>query len=108
MPLKISQTVIIKEIKDAIRKLPTKKVVGLDRILNKAIKAVLKALITPLVNTITTYLLKSKLPEHHKITTIIILQKANKKDYFLLKSYWLITLKNTLGKLLKKIVIEYI
>ena len=61
---------------------------------------------TPLVNTITTYLLKGKLPEYCKITTIIILQKANKKDYSLLKSYQPITLENTLGKLLEKIVIK--
>ena len=54
IPLEISQTVIIKEIKDAIRKFPIGKVVGLNRILNKAIKAALKALITLLANTITT------------------------------------------------------
>ena len=83
----ISQTVTIKEIKDAIRKLPTRKAVGLNRILNKAIKAVLKALITLLANTTTTYLLKSKLPECCKVITIIILQKVNKKDYSLLKNY---------------------
>ena len=59
--------------KDAIWKLLTEKVVGLDRILNKAIKAVLEALITLLVNTITTYLFKDKLPEYYKIITIIIL-----------------------------------
>ena len=71
--MKISQTVIIKEIKDAIRKLPTGKAVGLDRILNKAIKAVLKALTTLLVNTTTIYLLKGKLLKCCKVTTIIIL-----------------------------------
>ena len=108
MPLKISQTVIIKEIKDAIQKLPTGKAVGLDRILNKAIKAALEALMTLLANTATTYLFKGKLPEYCKVTTIIVLQKANKKDYSLLKSYRLITLKNTLGKLLEKIVVERI
>ena len=73
IPLKISQTVIIKEIKDAIRKLSTRKVVGLDRILNKVIKAILKALTTPLANTIITYLLEGKLLEYCKVTTIIIL-----------------------------------
>ena len=87
MLLKISQTVTIKEIKDAIQKLFTGKVVGLDRILNKVIKTVLKALTTLLANTITTYLLKGKLPEYCKVTTIIVLQKANKKDYSLLESY---------------------
>ena len=73
MPLKISQTIIIKEIKDTIQKLLTGKAVGLNRILNKAIKAALKALIILLANTTITYLLKSKLLECYKITTIIIL-----------------------------------
>ena len=77
-------------------------------ILNKAIKTVLEALIILLANTATTYLLKGKLLEYYKVTTIIVLQKANKKDYSLLKSYRLITFKNTLGKLLKKIVIKCI
>ena len=59
--------------KDTIRKLLTGKVVGLDRILNKAIKAALKALIILLANTATTCLLKSKLLEYYKVTTIIVL-----------------------------------
>ena len=71
--ISLCQTVTIKEIKDAIRKLPTGKVLGLDRILNKAIKAVLKALITLLANTIIICLFKGKLPECCKVTTIIIL-----------------------------------
>ena len=108
LPLKISQIVSLKEIKDAIRKLPISKVTGLNRILNKAIKAVLKAIAIPLVDTATTYLLKSKIPEYCKKTIIVILRKVNKKDYFLLGSYWLIALKNTLGKILKKIVAERI
>ena len=94
--------------KDAIRKLLTGKAVGLDRILNKAIKAALKALTILLANTTTTYLLKSKLLKCCKVLTIIVLQKVNKKDYSLLKSYRLIALKNSLGKLLKKIIVECI
>ena len=73
MPLEISQTVTIKEIKDAIQKLPIRKVVGPDRILNKAIKAALKALTILLVNTIITCLLKGKLLKYYKVTTIIVL-----------------------------------
>ena len=81
---------------------------GPDRILNKAIKAALKAITTPLVNTATTYLLKNKIPEYCKKIVIVILQKANKKDYLLLRSYWLVALKNTLGKILEKIIAECI
>ena len=46
---------------------------GLDRILNKAIKAILKAVATLLANAITTCLLKSNLLECCKdIITVIL------------------------------------
>ena len=60
---------------------------GLNRILNKAIKAILKAVTITLVNTATTYFFKGKIPDYYKEIIIVILQKANKKDYLLLKSY---------------------
>ena len=60
---------------------------GLDRILNKAIKAILKAITIPLANIATIYLFKSKIPDCYKKTIIVILWKANKKDYLLLGSY---------------------
>ena len=81
---------------------------GLDRILNKAIKAALKAVVTLLANAATTYLLKNNLLECCKDIITVILQKINKKDYSLLKSYQLIAFKNTLGKILEKIIAEYI
>ena len=56
----------------------------------------------------TTYLFKSKILDYYKEIIIVILQKANKKDYLLLKSYQPVALKNTLGKILKKIVAEHI
>ena len=92
--------------KDIIWKLPTSKVVGLDGILNKAIKAILKAVAILLANTATTCFLKSNLLECYKDIIIVVLQKANKKDYSLLKSYWPVALENTLGKILEKIVIK--
>ena len=66
LPLKISQIVSLKEIKDAIRKLSIGKATGPDRIPNKAIKAALKAITTPLIDTTTTYLFKSKILECYK------------------------------------------
>ena len=81
---------------------------GLDRILNKAIKAALKAIAIPLVDTVTICLFKSKILKCCKETIIVILRKVNKKDYSLLGSYRPVTLKNTLGKILEKIVAERI
>ena len=81
---------------------------GLDRILNKAIKATLEAIAIPLADTATTYFFKSKILECCKKTIIVILQKVNKKDYSLPGNYRPVALKNTLGKILKKIVTECI
>ena len=81
---------------------------GLDRILNKAIKAALEAIATPLADAATTCLLKSKIPECCKETITVVLRKANKKDYSLPGSYRPVALENTLGKILKKIVVERI
>ena len=81
---------------------------GPDKILNKVIKAILEAIATLLIDTVTIYLLKSKILKYYKKIIIVVLQKANKKDYSLLKSYWPVTLENTLGKILKKIVTEHI
>ena len=81
---------------------------GLNGILNKAIKAVLKAVATLLVNAATTCLLKNNLLECYKDIITVILQKVNKKDYSLLGSYWPIALENTLNKILEKIVAEQI
>ena len=85
--IKISQRVLLKEIKDAIRKLFIRKAAGLNRILNKAIKAALKTIAIFLINIVTTYFFKSKILDCCKETIIIILQKVNKKDYLLLGSY---------------------
>ena len=81
---------------------------GLNRILNKAIKTALKAVAIPLANIATTCLFKSKILDYCKETIIVILQKANKKDYLLLGSYQPVALKNTLGKILEKIIAERI
>jgi hypothetical protein len=59
--------------KNIIWKLSISKAAGLNRILNKAIKAILKAITTLLANTVTTYLLKSNLLECYKDIIIVIL-----------------------------------
>jgi hypothetical protein len=39
---------------------------------------------------------------------MVILYKEGKVDYLLLKSYHPIALKNTLSKILKRVIVEYI
>ena len=64
---------MLKEIKNTIWKLPISKVVGLDGILNKAIKTVLKTVATLLANAVTTYLLKNNLLKCYKDIIIVVL-----------------------------------
>ena len=59
--------------KDAIRKLPTNKAAGLDRIPNEAIKAASEAVATPLANAATTCLLKGNLLECCKDMITVVL-----------------------------------
>ena len=95
-----------KEMKNAIQKLPTSKALRPNKIPNKAIKAVLEKLATPFANTAIMCFQGGKLPKCLKTITTVILQKLKKKDYSLPENYQPITLKNTLGKLLEKIVTE--
>ena len=81
---------------------------GLDKILNKAIKAAAEVIATPLTKAATVCLQRDKLLKCLKATTTVILQKVKKKDYSLSGNYRPIALENTLGKLLEKIVTEYI
>ena len=60
--------------------------------------------IIPLANAVTLCLNEGKLPECCKETITVVLRKPNKKDYSLLGSYQSVIFKNTLGKLLEKIV----
>ena len=46
---------------------------GPDRILNKAIKAALEAIITPLADITTTYFFKGKIPKCYKEIIIVVL-----------------------------------
>ena len=59
----------------------------LNRILNKAIKVVIEVIITLLANTVTIYFFKGELLNYYKEIIIVVLRKANKKDYSLLGSY---------------------
>ena len=85
---------------------PTSKTPGPDKIPNKTIKTASEELAIPFANAVTC-LQKGKLPKYFKITTTVILKKPKKKGYSLLKNYQPITLKNTLRKLLEKIVTKY-
>jgi hypothetical protein len=83
-------------------------VLGLNRILNKALKTYRLLIVLWLADIAKVYFIIGYYLRLKKAITIYILYKEGKADYLLLKSYRPIALKNTLSKILEKVVIDYI
>ena len=81
---------------------------GLNRILNKALKTCGPLIVLWLANIAKTYFIIGYYLKLKKAITIFILHKKGKADYLFLGSYHPITLENTLSKILKKVIIDYI
>ena len=106
--LRINSNITTKEMAKIISCLLNNTVLGLNRILNKALKTYRLLIILWLTNIakacfIIGYYLRLK-----RAITIFILYKEGKANYLFLGSYRLITLKNTLSKILKKVIIDHI
>ena len=83
-------------------------VLGLDKILNKALKTY-RPLIVPWLADITkACFIIGYYPRLERAITTVILYKKGKADYLILGSYHPITLENTLSKILKRIIVKYI
>jgi len=104
----ISPIILTEEISKLIRSLPNRKALGLDSILNKVFKAVALVIIKDLAEVASHYFTNRTIPKSLKESITMVLRKEEKKDYSLLGSYRLITLKNTLAKVLKKHVANII
>jgi hypothetical protein len=76
-----------------------------DGIPNKILIVLSPEILEELAYTINKVLVKSTLFNRYKELITIILRKENKKDYSLSSSYRLITLENTLAKVVKKILV---
>jgi hypothetical protein len=83
-------------------------VLGLNGILNKALKTYRLLIVLWLVDVAKAYFTISYYLRLRKAMIIYILYKESKVDYLLLRSYRFITLKNTLSKILKRVVVDYI
>ena len=83
-------------------------VLKLDRILNKALKTCRLLIAFQLINIVKVYFIINYYLRLKKAIIIFILRKESKTDYLFLKSYCFITLKNTLSKILKKVIADYI
>ncbi len=82
-------------------------VLGLDRIPNEALKTCGLLITFWLTDIARAYFATSYYLRLKKAIIMIVLRKEGKADYLLLKNYWLIALKNTLSKILKKVVVKY-
>ena len=100
----ISPIILIKEINKLIKSLPNKKALKLNNMLNKVFKVVALVIKKDLVKIASYYFVNKIILRNLKKSIIIILYKKGKKDYSFLGSYKLITLKNTLAKVLKKYI----
>jgi len=106
--LNISPTILTEEIGKLIRSLLNRKALGLDGIPNKVLKVVALVIIKDLVEAASYCFTSGIILKSLKESITIVLRKEGKKDYSFLGSYKLITLKNTLVKVLEKYVANII
>ena len=96
--LKVNSNIITKKIARIISHLLNNIVLGLNGILNKALKTCRPLIVLWLTDVAKIYF----------IIGYYLRLKKDKANYLFLKSYYPITLKNTLSKILKKVIADYI
>jgi len=104
----INPIILIEEISKLIKSFLNSKVLRLDSILNKVFKIVVLVIVKDLVEIASYYFTNRIILKSPKEFIIVVLRKEEKKNYSLLSSYRLITLKNTLVKVLEKYVANII
>ena len=95
-------------LKRELEKLPNRKALGLDKIVNKILKEVYKELVLYLAEVFTTVVHLRYYPKIRKSITTIALYKDGKADYSFINSYCPITLENTIVKVYKKLLVTLI
>ena len=104
----VNSNIIIEEIAKTISRLLNNTALGLDRILNKALK-IYRPLIVPWLTDIArVYFIIGYFPRLRRAIITVILYKEGKADYSLLGSYRPIALENTLSKILERVIAEHI
>ena len=81
---------------------------GLDKLLWRHLKSIMNDsdCITNVIKIANTYINLGYWPNHFKISSMVIIPKPNKPSYDSPKSFKLIVLLNTLGKLIEKVIGE--
>ena len=106
--LRVDSDIITKEITKTISCLLNNIVLGLDRILNKALKTYRLLIAFWLMDVAKVYFVIGYYLRLRRVITTIILYKKSKAHYLFLGSYHPITLENTLSKILKKVIADCI
>jgi len=106
--LNISPTILIEEISKLIKSLLNRKALGPDSIPNKVLKVAAPVIIKDLAKAASYCFASRIILKSLKESITVVLCKEGKKDYSLLGSYRLITLKNMLAKVLEKYVANII
>jgi hypothetical protein len=83
-------------------------VLRLDRILNKALKTYRLLIALWLTDIVKAYFIIGYYLRLKRAIITYILCKEGKADYLLLGSYCPIALKNTLSKILERVIVNYI
>ena len=83
-------------------------VLGLDRILNKALKTYRLLIVPQLIDIARVYFIIDYYLRLRRAIIIFILYKEGKADYLFLGSYRPIALENTLSKILERVIANYI
>ena len=106
--LRINSNIITKEIAKTISRLLNNIVLGLNRILYKALKTYRLLIVLKLIDIAKVYFIIGYYLKLKKVIIIFVLYKKGKADYLFLGSYCPIALKNTLSKILKRVIADYI
>jgi hypothetical protein len=102
--IKLRQDVTIEKITETLKNLPKEKVLSLDEILNKILKALNPEIAEGLARAISGAFASGTLSDRYKELVTIVIRKKSKKNYSLPSNYRPIALKNTLAKVVKKIL----
>ena len=106
--LRVNSDIITEEIARTISCLLNNIIWGLERILNKALKTYRLLIVLWLVDIARVcFIIGYYLRLRRAIITVVV-HKKGKADYLILRSYRPIALENTLSKVLKKVIVNYI
>ena len=106
--LRVNSNIITKEIARIISRFLNNIVLELKRILNKALKTYRLLIVLWLTDIAKICIVIGYYLRFRRAIIIFILYKKGKADYLFLGSYGPIALENTLSKILKRVIVDYI